>query len=96
MQNMKRTLSRYLRNEIDAINRDLNKLDNGGYVIEYNRAEVVQLSKSDVRIAKFYKDKMDGNKIKRCNNEDIVAITQCFQEAAKQLENENNENINIR
>ena len=82
-------LAQNLRNVIDSINLKLAQLDNGGFVIEYNLANVVKLNKSDVRIGRTYTDRLDGNKTKLCDTKDIMATTFCFQEAVKQLEQKN-------
>jgi len=94
----KTMLKRQLSNTVDAINKKLGRLDNGGFAVEYDFYDVVKLSTSDVKIGTTYIDRQDGNKKKRCNMADttnVLGIIFCFQEAVKPLEQGNN-NVDYR
>ena len=81
-----------LRNTVDAINKKLARLDNGGYAIAYETKNVVKLSTSDVKIGTAYIDRKDGNKKKPCkitDTKNLLGIVFCFQEAVKLLEQGN-------
>ena len=87
-----------LRKTVDAINKKLARLDNGGYAVVYNTKDVVKLSKSDVKIGTNYIDRLNGNQKKKCNMADttnILGIIFCFQEAVRPLEQGNN-NVDYR
>ena len=64
----------------EEIDKDLANLDNGGYMIEFNK-KVVKLGNSDVVLKDSYVDRLEGNVTKEFNPDNMHAFTFAFQES---------------
>ena len=64
----------------EEVNKHLNNLDNGGYMIEFNN-QVVKLENSDIVLKDSYVDLNDGNVTKEFNPDSIHSFTFAFQES---------------
>jgi len=64
----------------EEINKHLNNLDNGGYMIEFNQ-KVVKLGDTDIVLKDSYVDRNDGNVTKEFKSDSINSFTFAFQES---------------
>ena len=69
------------------MNKNLAFLDNGGFEIEYDPDDIVNLSTSDVRMQREYIDRTNGNESKIFDSKAIYAHTYCFQQAVEKMDN---------
>merc|ERR1719411_1861223 len=58
-------------------------LDNGGYVVAFK--EIQKLGSSDVKLGKFYTDRLNGDVRKKADKNNIFSHTFLFQEAVQKL-----------
>ena len=72
----------------EGINKHLDKLDNGGYMIEFDKT-VVKLENSDIVLKETYIDRLARNVTKIVNPNDVMALTFAFQESVALLKNRN-------
>ena len=77
-----------------GVNKHLDNLDNGGYMVEFDR-KVVKLVNSDVVLQQTYVDRMNGNVTKDFDIHDIIAITFAFQESVALLKERNAVDLRI-
>ena len=68
----------------NLVNKNLRRLDNGGYKVKFN-GTIQRLENSDVKIKKTYTDRLDGNRIKKLDKTDIWGHTFTFQEAVEKM-----------
>ena len=81
-------LSQQIGKIIFRINKNLARLDNGGYEIHFDRP-AVKLNTSDVKMKEKYKDRHNLDKEKIFDNSNIYAHAFSFQEAVKKMKNRN-------
>jgi len=67
------------------VNHHLGNLDNGGFKIEWDIADIVKLNRSDVVPADTYIDRLNNNKTMQADPKDIFSHTFTFQEAVEKL-----------
>ena len=67
-------------------NQKLRKLDDGGFKVKFNKT-IQRLENSDVKIKKTYVDRLNGNKTKEFDHNDIFSHTFTFQEAVEKMPN---------
>jgi len=68
----------------DGVNKHLRELDNGGFMVDFNR-NVIKLGESAIKLKKSYVDRLDRNITKKFNKNNIFAHTFTFQEAVQDL-----------
>ena len=83
-----------VENIFEGVNKHLDNLDNGGYMIEFDK-KVVKLGNSDIVLQNTYRDRMDGNATKVLNREDIWSLTFAFQESVGLLKDRNAVDLRI-
>ena len=79
---------KFLRGQLarafNLVNKNLRRLDNGGYKVKFN-GTIQRLESSDVKIKKTYVDRLDGNKTKKFDDSNIFSRTFAFQEAVEKM-----------
>jgi len=73
-----------LETVFDGVNKHLRELDNGGFMVDFNR-NVIKLGESAIKLKKSYVDRLDRNITKKFNKNNIFAHTFTFQEAVQDL-----------
>jgi DNA-binding Lrp family transcriptional regulator len=68
----------------EGVNRHLEELDNGGFVVDFG-TRVTKLADSGIRLENSYVDRLDRNKTRRFERDNIFAHTFTFQEAVEKL-----------
>ena len=80
----------FLKVQLETIfnlaNQKLRKLDDGGFKVKYNKT-IQRLESSDVKIKKTFIDRLNGNKTKEFDHNDIFSHTFTFQEAVEKMPN---------
>merc|ERR1712142_250161 len=89
-----RSVNIQIENVLKNVNRDLPRLDNGGYEV-VNEDSPTRLSNSDVTMKQRYKDRMDSNIMKMFDKNVILAHGFSFQEAVEELPNRNDIDVRI-
>ena len=83
-----KNVSEYLRRQVTKVfhlvNKNLGKLDDGGFKVKFNRT-IQTLEKSDVKIQKHYVDRSDGNITKTFDSSNMNAHTFTFQQAVEKM-----------
>ena len=74
-----------LRNITDKINEHLKNLDNDGYELLFEKGNMQKLGGSDVKLGKFYTDRLNGDVRKKADKNNIFSHTFLFQEAVQKL-----------
>ena len=78
----------------EGINKHLDNLDNGGYIMDFDK-KVVKLDNSDIVLKNTYVDRVDGNVTKVFDADQIWALTFAFQESVELLRNRNAVDLRI-
>ena len=78
----------------EEINKNLDNLDNGGYMIDFDK-KVVKLENSDIVLQDSYVDRWEGNVTKAFDPDKILAFTFAFQESVALLRNRNEVDLRI-
>ena len=68
----------------DLVNKNLGKLDNGGFKVKFN-GTIQRLDSSDVNMQKHYVDRSDGNITKTFDSSNMNAHTFTFQQAVEKM-----------
>ena len=80
----------FLKVQLETIfnlaNQKLRRLDDGGFKVKFNKT-IQRLENSDVKIKKTYVDRLNGNKTKEFDHNDIFSHTFTFQEAVEKMPN---------
>ena len=80
----------FLKVQLETIfnlaNQKLRNLDDGGFKVKYNKT-IQRLESSDVKIKKTFIDRLNGNKTKEFDHNDIFSHTFTFQEAVEKMPN---------
>ena len=77
-------LSGQVRAIFDLVNKNLRKLDNGGYRVKL-KGKIQRFENSDVKIKNTYVDRTDGNKTKNFDSHDMFSHIFTFQEAVERM-----------
>ena len=68
----------------DLVNKNLRRLDNGGYEVKFN-GTIQRFENSDVEIENTYVDRTDGNKTKTFDSSNMFSHVFTFQEAVEKM-----------
>ena len=68
----------------DLVNKNLRRLDNGGYEVKFN-GTIQRFENSDVEIEHTYVDRTDGNKTKKFDSSNMFSHVFTFQEAVEKM-----------
>ena len=77
-------LSGQVRAIFDLVNKNLRKLDDGGYKVKL-KGKIQRFENSDVKIKNTFVDRNDGNKTKRFDSSSIISHVYTFQEAVEKM-----------
>jgi len=87
-------IRKQLDNTFSKVNKLLGELDNGGYRVEYVR-NVTKLGASNIKLKDTYVDRINGNKTKKVDINNIFSHTFTFQEAVQKLPGRRNVDLRI-
>ena len=73
-----------MRAIFDLVNKNLRKLDDGGYKVKV-KGKIQRFEKSDVKIKYTFVDRNDGNKTKRFVPHELLSHVYTFQEAVERM-----------
>ena len=83
-----------MENIFKGINKYLANLDNGGFMIDFDK-KVEKLGNSDIVLKDTYLDRANGNVTKALNREEFWALTFAFQQSVELLKDRNAVDIRI-